>query len=171
MKWNSSIAVGFSTSKRIRMSHHSDDNMLIASSDSFWEPGNYKRTTKRIEDGYKLCSEFLAMVQERADIEKNYAKSLKAWSKKWNELIEKGCWRLDRSENNIFNKVKCPRLIYIRIDLYRSGVRHFWGSTERRLRWVRKTGRSSFENQRQLVHWCYDSDENVAKGHLPQGKV
>ncbi|KAK6626379.1 hypothetical protein RUM43_006690 [Polyplax serrata] len=72
------------------MSHHSDDNMLIASSDSFWEPGNYKRTTKRIEDGYKLCSEFLAMVQERADIEKNYAKSLKAWSKKWNELIEKG---------------------------------------------------------------------------------
>ncbi|EEB10746.1 protein kinase C and casein kinase substrate in neurons protein, putative [Pediculus humanus corporis] len=72
------------------MSHHSDDNMLIASSDSFWEPGNYKRTTKRIEDGYKLCSEFLAMIQERADIEKNYAKSLKAWSKKWNELIEKG---------------------------------------------------------------------------------
>lgn len=72
------------------MSHHSDDNMLIASSDSFWEPGNYKRTTKRIEDGYKLCSEFLTMIQERADIEKNYAKSLKAWSKKWNELIEKG---------------------------------------------------------------------------------
>ncbi|KAL0273138.1 UNVERIFIED_CONTAM: hypothetical protein PYX00_005882 [Menopon gallinae] len=72
------------------MSHHSDDNMLIATSDSFWEPGNYKRTTKRIEDGYKLCSDFQAMIQERADIEKNYAKSLKAWSKKWNELIEKG---------------------------------------------------------------------------------
>lgn len=72
------------------MSHHSDDNMLVASSDSFWEPGNYKRTTKRIEDGYKLSGDFLALIQERADIEKNYAKSLKSWSKKWNDLIEKG---------------------------------------------------------------------------------
>ncbi|XP_052129808.1 protein kinase C and casein kinase substrate in neurons protein 1 isoform X2 [Frankliniella occidentalis] len=72
------------------MSHHSDDNMLIASSDSFWEPGNYKRTTKRIEDGYKLCNELITLVQERSDIEKTYAKSLKSWSKKWNDLIEKG---------------------------------------------------------------------------------
>jgi len=72
------------------MSHHSDDNMLIATSDSFWEPGNYKRTTKRIEDGYKLCIDLMALIQERADIEKAYAKSLKGWSKKWNDLIEKG---------------------------------------------------------------------------------
>lgn len=72
------------------MSHHSDDNMLIASSDSFWEPNNYKRTTKRIEDGYKLCNELITLVQERSDIEKTYAKSLKSWSKKWNDLIEKG---------------------------------------------------------------------------------
>lgn len=34
------------------MSHHSDD-LLQAGSDSFWELGNYKRTTKRIEDGHK----------------------------------------------------------------------------------------------------------------------
>ncbi|XP_072392296.1 protein kinase C and casein kinase substrate in neurons protein 1 isoform X2 [Diabrotica undecimpunctata] len=72
------------------MSHHSDDNMLIATSDSFWEPGNYKKTTKRIEDGYKLCQELISLVSERADIERNYAKSLKAWSKKWNDAIEKG---------------------------------------------------------------------------------
>ncbi|XP_050509058.1 protein kinase C and casein kinase substrate in neurons protein 1 isoform X2 [Diabrotica virgifera virgifera] len=72
------------------MSHHSDDNMLIATSDSFWEPGNYKKTTKRIEDGYKLCQELISLVGERADIERNYAKSLKAWSKKWNDAIEKG---------------------------------------------------------------------------------
>lgn len=74
------------------MSHHSDDNNLIASSDSFWEPGNYKRTTKRIEDGYKLCNDLIALIQERADIEKSYAKSLKGWAKKWNELIEKGIY-------------------------------------------------------------------------------
>lgn len=72
------------------MSHHSDDMMLIASSDSFWEPGNYKRTTKRIEDGYKLCNDLIQLIQERSDIEKAYAKSLKGWAKKWNELIEKG---------------------------------------------------------------------------------
>ncbi|KAL4089678.1 hypothetical protein QTP88_024677 [Uroleucon formosanum] len=72
------------------MSHHSDDNMLIASSDSFWEPGNHKRTTKRIEDGYRLCNDLITLIQERSDIEKAYSKSLKGWSKKWNEIIEKG---------------------------------------------------------------------------------
>lgn len=72
------------------MSHHSDDNMLIATSDSFWEPGNYKKTTKRIEDGYKLCSDLMALVTERAEIERTYAKNLRAFSKKWHDLIEKG---------------------------------------------------------------------------------
>ncbi|KAF5308286.1 hypothetical protein FQR65_LT06279 [Abscondita terminalis] len=72
------------------MSHHSDDNMLIPTSDSFWEPGNYKKTTKRIEDGYKLCGDLITLINERSEIEKGYAKSLKAWSKKWNDLIEKG---------------------------------------------------------------------------------
>lgn len=72
------------------MSHHSDDNMLIATSDSFWEPSNYKKTTKRIEDGYRLCQDLITLVSERAEIERNYAKALRAWSKKWNDCIEKG---------------------------------------------------------------------------------
>ena len=72
------------------MSHHSDDAMLVAGSDSFWEPGNYKRTTKRIDDGFRLCNELLQLIQERSDIEKAYAKSLRTWSRKWNDLIEKG---------------------------------------------------------------------------------
>lgn len=72
------------------MSHHSDDGMLIAGSDSFWEPGNYKRTTRRIEDGERLCKDLMALVQERANIEKEYAKQLKGWSTKWLGIIEKG---------------------------------------------------------------------------------
>lgn len=72
------------------MSHHSDDAMLIVTSDSFWEPGNYKRTTKRIEDSFRLCNDLILLIQERSEIEKTYAKSLRNWSKKWNETIEKG---------------------------------------------------------------------------------
>eukprot|EP00096_Caligus_rogercresseyi_P013997 TRINITY_DN6552_c0_g1_i2.p1 TRINITY_DN6552_c0_g1~~TRINITY_DN6552_c0_g1_i2.p1 ORF type:complete len:435 (-),score=129.76 TRINITY_DN6552_c0_g1_i2:348-1652(-) len=72
------------------MSHHSDEAMLIAGSESFWEPNNYKTTTKRIEDGYRLCDDFMFLVRERSEIEKTYAKSLKAWANKWSSMIEKG---------------------------------------------------------------------------------
>ena len=65
------------------------DDLLVASSDSFWEIDCYKRTVKRTEDGFLMCGEMMKMLQERADIEKDHAKKLKAWSKKWNEFLDK----------------------------------------------------------------------------------
>lgn len=74
------------------MSNHSDEAIATHCplSESFWEPGNYKRTTKRIEDGFRLCNDLVQLVEERCDIEKNYAKSLNSWSKRWNDSISRG---------------------------------------------------------------------------------
>lgn len=72
------------------MSHHSEEALFVPGTDSFWEPGNYKRTVKRTEDGFKLCNDLIQLISERAEIEKVYAKNLKTWSKKWLEFIEKG---------------------------------------------------------------------------------
>ena len=72
----------------MRMS--SNDEAVVATGDSFWDVGCYKRTVTRAEDGAKLCSEFMTLIQERAEIEKHYVKSLKAWSHKWNDSIAKG---------------------------------------------------------------------------------
>ncbi|CAH1787193.1 unnamed protein product [Owenia fusiformis] len=68
----------------------SDSAGLDPTSDSFWEVHQYKRTVKRIDDASKLCNELTLMIQDRADIEKAYAKSLRNWSRVWNEKIEKG---------------------------------------------------------------------------------
>ena len=70
----------------------SDDDLLQIEpkTDSFWEIGNFKPVVKRYEDGARLCSEFLKMMQERADIEAKYAKLLQNWSDKWEELVSKG---------------------------------------------------------------------------------
>jgi hypothetical protein len=162
------------------MSHHSDDNMLIATSDSFWEPGNYKRTTKRIEDGHKLCDSLIALVQERAEIEKTYAKALKGWSKNWNEKIEKGpeygtteaAWKGVLSESDricdLHLRVKenlCNDIILQvktwQKDTYHkvSGTRGDWEGEEEGERAVRttrfSTGHSRFPSLECLFPWFH----------------
>jgi hypothetical protein len=57
---------------------------------SFWDIEGFKRTTKRTEDGMQQCHELMKLMQERAEIEKDYAKRLHIWAKKWTESIEKG---------------------------------------------------------------------------------
>lgn len=38
----------------------------------------------------RLCVDLQHLINERADIERSYAKSLQNWAKKWNDLIDRG---------------------------------------------------------------------------------
>ena len=44
---------------------------------NFWEVNYYKTTVKRMEDGAKLCEDFMKMVSERAEIEMMYCNKMK----------------------------------------------------------------------------------------------
>ena len=92
------------------------EEVIHPPSDSFWEVECYKRTVKRQDDGYKLCSELMQLIQERGHIEKEYAKSLKGWSKKWTDLIDKG-------KTGLFKTDRLHLLLkYIMKDMILTGI-------------------------------------------------
>ena len=44
---------------------------------NFWDVNCYKTTVKRMEDGAKLCEDFMKMIGERAEIEMMYYNKMK----------------------------------------------------------------------------------------------
>ena len=62
----------------------------IPPSDSFWEVDCFKPTVKRTDDGMNMCHELVKLMHERAELEKDYAKHLKEWARKWCSVFEKG---------------------------------------------------------------------------------
>ena len=56
------------------------DSDFVTESDSFWEPGNYKHTTKRIADAYSLSNDLVQLIQERYD-ERMFLRKLIAYLK------------------------------------------------------------------------------------------
>ncbi|KAM7535300.1 hypothetical protein Aperf_G00000100373 [Anoplocephala perfoliata] len=57
---------------------------------SFWEPHQYSRTVKRVENANKLCSELVLMIQERSDIEKAYAANLRKFASRLDLFLKSG---------------------------------------------------------------------------------
>ena len=76
-----------SSSKESGLANSEQD---LPSSDSFWDVGNWRRVVERMENGARLCDDLNRMLNERAEIEAKYAKSLRSWRKKWEDLVEKG---------------------------------------------------------------------------------
>ena len=67
-----------------------NDEQILASSESFWEVGKFMRAVTRIDNGHSLCTSLRQLIKDRAEIEKSYAKQLSGWTKKWNDMLDKG---------------------------------------------------------------------------------
>ena len=76
--------------------------------ESFWEPGNFKVALKRCDNGHKLGDELADMITERAKLEEQYVKSLRAWYKKWDE-------HLRSRESSEYESTKSGWLTFVRL--------------------------------------------------------
>lgn len=66
-----------------------DGETIASPVDNFWDIGIYKRVVKRLDDGATYCSNYVKMLNERADIEAHYAKRLQDWARKWDYIAAK----------------------------------------------------------------------------------
>lgn len=71
------------------MSINPGDAAVELTTGSFWEIHQFKRTVTRIDNGPKVCDDLLTFVKDRAYIEEQYSKMLKAWNTKYRKIIEK----------------------------------------------------------------------------------
>lgn len=69
------------------MSMTYNDGCEEATSNSFWMPGNYHSTVKRVDEGHHICNDIIACFQERAKIEKQYSLQMEEWARKWRPLV------------------------------------------------------------------------------------
>jgi hypothetical protein len=56
---------------------------------NFWDIDGYGSTLDRCNDGNDLCENLIEMLNDRAKVEENYAKSLLQWQKKWTDFMNK----------------------------------------------------------------------------------
>ena len=82
------------------------------------------RFCRRIDDGDRLCKDLILLVQERANIEKEFAKQLKAWSTKWNSLIEKGNYQKRGNLNSWFLSVKYSAHKFLKTNVNIQTIQH-----------------------------------------------
>lgn len=156
-----------------------DTDLYLPQTDSFWEVGQpnwllpdwlyrfavflrrqinkYSRVVKRCDDGNKLTTDLLCMINERAELEKAFSKMLKGWSKKWSEYVVK-CERVS-SELILIFVLSLSSSTWIRLD--DSSLE----STYERSRYV--SWRSS-DRPRWITSRCYPGDQVMAKNEIHQ---
>ncbi|KAA0705054.1 Protein kinase C and casein kinase substrate in neurons protein 1 [Triplophysa tibetana] len=55
---------------------------------SFWMPGNYVQTVRRTSESYQASKDIIACMKDRAQVERQYARQLTEWSKRWKSITD-----------------------------------------------------------------------------------